>query len=604
MMRKNLNSKEVKATKKVLSREELSNEHKWDLELIYKNPSEWEEAFRNVQSDIACILKYKGKLSDKKKLMEFIKLEESVSLELGRIYVYAHMKSHEDLRISKYQEYAARADILNTLFDESTAFYAPEILKIPENKLQEFLEDDELKLYSFHFEELLHSKPHTLPTEQEEILARASEIARTASNAFTMFTDADMKFPTITDESGEKIELSEERYYKLSRSKNRRVRKAAFEGLFAAYSKYRNTFGALYQGSVRGDIFYSKSRKYTSCLEASLHSDNVPELVYENVINCAHKHATSLHDYMKLRKRILKLKDLHIYDLNVPIAIEPETEISYDEAVEIVIEGLKPLGDEYCKVLRQGINDKWIDVYENEGKRKGAYSWGSYGTNPYILMNYNGTLRDVFTLAHEIGHSLHSYWTHKKQPQVYSDYTIFLAEVASTTNEMLLLLDLLKKRPKERKWLLNYGLDMVRTTLYRQAMFAEFERDTHAISEKGEILTHELLCELWKKLNSKYYGPNLVIDSLIEIEWARIPHFYSAFYVYKYVTGFVSACSLSRRIIDSGNAGEYLDFLSRGGSNWSLDILKAAGVDLCSMDPFEDTIKMFNDWLFELRVES
>ena len=586
--------------RKVLSREEISSEYKWNLELIYENNSMWEKAFSDVQSDINRIQEFKDKLGDKSKLIEFIKLEESISLELGKIYVYAHMKSHEDLRISKHQEYAARADILNTLFAEATAFYAPEVLRIPESKLQKFLEDDDLKLYSFHFEELLHSKSHTLSPEQEEILARVSEVARTADNAFTMFTDADMKFPTVSDEAGERIELTEERYYKLSRSKNRSVRKAAFKGLFSTYSKYRNTFGALYQGSVRGDIFYSKSRKYSSCLEVSLHSDNVPESVYENVISCANENITSLHNYMKLRKRTLKLKKLHMYDLNVPLVEEPLSEISYEEAVEIVIDGLKPLGDEYCNIIRQGINEKWIDVHENEGKRKGAYSWGSYGTNPYVLLNYNGTLRDVFTLAHELGHSLHSFWTNKKQPQVYSDYSTFLAEVASTTNEMLLIRDLLKKRPNERRWLLNYGLDMVRTTLFRQAMFAEFERDTHAKAEKGEILTHEYLCGLWKSLNSKYYGPDMAVDDLIEIEWARIPHFYSAFYVYKYVTGFVSACSLSRSIIESEyKANEYLSFLSKGSSNWPLNLLKTAGIDLCTADPYEDAIKMFKSWLTE-----
>ena len=589
--------------KKVASREEISSKYKWNLGLIYKDINAWEKAFHNIQSKIARISDYRDKLCDKGKLFEFIKLEESIALELGRILVYAHMKSHEDLRISKNQEYAARADILNTLFAESTAFYAPETLKIPDDKLKSFLKDDKLKIYAFHFESLLHSKPHILSIEQEEILARASELARTADNAFSMFTDADMKFPMITDESGEKIELTEERYYKLNRSKVRRIRKAAFEGLFSTYSKYRNTFGALYQGSVRGDIFYSKSRKYSSCLEASIHSDNVPKRVYENVIDCANKHAYALHDYMKLRKRVLKLRQLHMYDLNVPLVEETEKDIPYEEAIEIIMEGLKPLGDEYCRVLGQGFDEKWIDVYENEGKRKGAYSWGSYGTRPYVLMNYNGTLRDVFTLAHEMGHSLHSFWTHKTQPQVYGDYTIFLAEVASTTNEMLLIRYLLEKRPKERKWLLNYGLDMVRTTLYRQAMFAEFERDTHAMAENEEILTHESLCDLWKNLNSKYYGPDVVIDDLINIEWARIPHFYSAFYVYKYVTGFVSACSLSRQIVESGNVArdKYLDFLSKGSSNWPLEILREAGVDLLSDAPFEDAIKMFKEWLNEWR---
>ena len=589
--------------KKVLSREEIQSEYKWNLELIYKSPSLWEKAYNKVKSDIAHISDYREKLNDKEKLIEFIRLEESISLELGKLIVYSHMKSHEDLRISKHQEYAARADVLSTSFAEATAFYAPEILRIPESVLKSFIDDDRLKLYTFHFEELTHLKSHTLSPEQEELLARASEIARISDNTFSMFTDADMKFPTITDEDGDKIELTEERYYKLNRSKNRRVRKAAFKGLFETYSKYKNTFAALYQGSVRGDLFYSNSRKYESCLQASLHSDNVPLCVYDNVINCANEYAHVLHDYMKLRKHVLKLKELHMYDLNIPLLEEPETDISYEEAVEIVIEGLKPLGNEYCKVLRRGINEKWVDVYESEGKRKGAYSWGSYGTSPYILLNYNGTLRDVFTLAHEMGHSLHSYWTHKTQPQVYGDYTIFLAEVASTTNEMLLIRYLLKNRPKERKWLLNYGLDMVRTTLFRQAMFAEFERTTHTMTENGDILTHESLCDLWKELNAKYYGPDMIIDNLIEIEWARIPHFYSAFYVYKYVTGFVSACSLSQQILEHGDEAraKYLNFLSKGGSNWPLDILKEAGVDLYSAAPFENAIKMFKSWLTEWR---
>lgn len=590
--------KNTAAVSKIAAREEIKDEYKWNLELIYPDVTDWESAFDYVKKEIPNLVMFKGCLGEPKKLMEFIELEEKMSLELGKIYVYAHMKSHEDLRIAKFQELSSRAEMLGTEFAEASAFYVPEIIALSDEKIKEIIESEELKAYKFHFEELLHAKKHTLSTAEEELLARAGEIAQVADNAFSMLTDADIKFPVVKDEDGNLVELTEERYYKLSCSKNRNVRKAAFNGLFGTYAKYRNAFGALYQGSVRGDIFYSRSRKYPSALEASLHSDNIPVSVYDNVVNCANENLDAMHSYMKLRKRRLKLKELHLYDLNVPIVDEPKVDIPYDEAVEMVVEGLAPLGEKYVEVLKSGFKTKWVDVFENEGKRKGAYSWGSYGTQPYILLNYNGTMRDVFTIAHEMGHSLHSYWTHSTQPQVYGDYSIFLAEVASTTNEMLLLRHLLAKMPGERPWLLNYGLDMFRTTLYRQAMFAEFERETHALSEKGDVLTPDLLSEIWKNLVQKYHGPDMSVDSAIQMEWARIPHFYSAFYVYKYVTGFVSACSLSSRIIE-GEAKKYLEFLGKGSSNWSIEILAEAGVDLRTKSPFDDAVKMLREWLSE-----
>jgi oligoendopeptidase F len=429
-----------------------------------------------------------------------------------------------------------------------------------------------------------------------------------------MLTDADMKFPVIRDENGHDVELTEERYYKLSRSKDRNVRKTAFDGIHCTYGLYKNAFGALYSGSVKGDIFYSAARRYKNSLDAALFPDKVPEPVYDNVVRTANEHLPLLHEYMALRKRALGLDELRLYDLNVPLSDEPLSDVTYEKALDMVASALTPLGSGYVEDLRRGFSERWIDVYENQGKRKGAYSWGSYGTRPYVLLNYNGTLRDVFTIAHEMGHSLHTWYSHRTQPQVYADYTILPAEVASTTNEALLLEHLLTKseakpepeRTAERKWLLTYYVDMVRTTFFRQAMFAEYERETHRRAERGDALTPEWLSGLWGDLCAKYHGP-VVIDEPIKMEWARIPHFYSAFYVYKYVTGFTAAGAFAPAILDERRSGEtsarerYMDFLRSGSSAFSLDILKKAGVNLESPEPFERAMETFRDKLEEAK---
>jgi oligoendopeptidase F len=442
-----------------------------------------------------------------------------------------------------------------------------------------------------------------LSHREEELLAQTREIGSVAQNAFMMLTDADMKFPTIKNEDGQDVELTEERYYTLSRSKNRSVRNAAFEGIHETYGAYKNAIGTLYAGSVKGDIFYSKARRYKSSQEAALFPDNVPEAVYDNVVRTANDRAFLLHAYMTLRKRALGLDELHFYDLNAPLSDEPLTDVPYEDALEMVTGALAPLGKDYARNLKRGFSERWIDVYENQGKKKGAYSWGSYGTRPYVLLNYNGTLRDVFTIAHEMGHSLHSWYSHETQPQVYADYTILLAEVASTTNESLLLEYLLSgsTTEAERKWLLTYYFDMARTTFFRQAMFAEYERETHRRLEGGEALTCEWLRGFWGDLNGKYYGPGMTIDDPLRMEWARIPHFYSAFYVYKYVTGFTAAGSFAGAILKEGAPARdrYLTFLKSGSNGFSLDILKKAGVDLTSSDPFNRTMAAFEEKLRE-----
>ena len=447
-------------------------------------------------------------------------------------------------------------------------------------------------------------REHILSPELEGLLARTGEIRSVPESTFALLTDADMPFPNIQDEEGNSAELSEERWYRFSRSADRRVRHDAFAGIYGTYSKFQHAISALYSGSVQGDIFYSRERKYKNCLDMALFGENVPEDVYSNVVDTAREYSPKLmYRLVSLRKKVLGLDDFHFYDLNAPISHEPERSYTFDEAVELALKALAPLGKEYCKNFTKGVNERWIDIYENKGKRKGAYSWGSYGTHPYILLNYNGTLRDVFTLVHEMGHSLHSYYSHENQPQVYADYTILLAEVASTTNEALLLGYLLKNSEGEdnKKWLLNYYFDMVRTTFYRQAMFADFEREAHNYAESGKILTPEYMCNLWKNLNVSCYGSNMKIDDELCSEWARIPHFYSAFYVYKYVTGFTAANAFASSILNNENeaVSRYINFLKSGGSDYSLNILRRAGVDLTSSEPFERTMKLFSERLDE-----
>ena len=584
----------------VPERKDISDEFKWDLENIFPSPKDWEDSFRLVGAEIEELSGYKGRLFESPKtLLEFLRLEDEASERMGKVYAYAVMKSHENTGDSAGQAMADRAGTLLASFGAALAFYRPEVLEAGEGAVKEALEgNSDLQVYGHHFDDLLRTKAHVLSLGEEELLARSQEVTQTAENAFSFLTNADMTFPTVTDEKGREVELSEERYYLLSRSRDRRVRKDAFEGLFGAYGKFRNTMAALYSGSVKSDLFYARARNFPSSLRASLHGDNIPEGVYSMVVDTVNENLDALHGYMALRKKALHLEELHMYDLNVPLAEEPEAKIPYGRAVEMVCDGMAPLGEEYGRELRTGFETRWVDVFENQGKRKGAYSWGSYGTHPYILLNYNGTLRDVFTIAHEMGHSLHTRFSHRGQPQVYSDYTIFLAEVASTTNEALLLESLLEKASREEKiYLLNHYLDQVRTTVYRQTMFAEFERKAHGLVQEGEALTADLLCGLWRELNEGYHGPAMTVDGELDVEWARIPHFYSAFYVYKYVTGFAAAASLSNAILTEGASARerYLRFLSRGSSAYSLDILREAGVDMASPKPLEDTIRSFRE---------
>ena len=590
----------------VPERSTIPENFKWNLEAIYPTFEDWQKKLDEVATEIEAIKNYSGKLGEgSSTLLAFIKDDEKLSLELNKLYVYANMKSHEDLRETKPMELAGLAETLLVKYGAAVAFFEPEILALPQEYINDCIKNEhELTRYEFFFRKLLREKEHVLSQEFEELLARVGELKAVPENAFTLLTDADIKFPDIQDEEGNTVELSEERWYKFSRSTNREIRKNAFTGIYGTYEKYKNSIGALYSGSVKGDMFYANTRKYKSCLDMALFGENVPESVYSHVVDTARNYSEKLmHRLVHLRKKVLGLDEFHYYDLNAPISSEPEDEITFDEAVEMALNALAPLGEDYIAAFKQGVSERWIDIYENKGKRKGAYSWGSYGTNPYVLMNYNGTLHDVFTLVHEMGHSLHSYYSRKNQPQVYADYTILLAEVASTTNEALLLEYLLKNSEgvERKKWLLDYYYNMVRTTFFRQAMFADYERQTHEYVEAGNVLTPDYLNNLWRELNAKCYGPEMVIDPELCVEWARIPHFYSAFYVYKYSTGFTAANAFASSILnhEEGAVSRYLKFLQSGGSDYSLNILRRAGVDLTSAEPFERTMKFFEQRLNE-----
>ena len=588
-------------------RDEIDRRYLWKLEDIYSSSESWEKDFYHLEEMLPRFSEFRGALHlSASTLLGGLRLMEDAEIIMGKLYAYAVMRSHEDMANKAAQALAERAELLLVKLSAAVSFYTPEILEMDEIKIREFMEEEkELQIYRFFFEDLMRSRPHTLSSVEEELLARSGEIARAPENIFSLFTNADIKFPTVTDEDGNAIELSEERYTRLIRSQNRNVRHEAYEGLFRTYDQYQNSLAAMYGASVKGDIFYSRSRKYNSSLEAALHPDHISPSVYDMVVDTVRDNLEPLHEYVQLRKEVLALPELAMCDLYVPLVDEPQKEISYEKACNVVLDGLRPLGEEYVSILKEGFLSGWIDVYENEGKRKGAYSWGSYGTHPYVLLNYNGTIHDIFTIAHEMGHAIHTWYSHKHQPYVYADYTIFLAEVASTTNEALLLQFLLKNSRKdaERLYLLNYSLEQIRTTVYRQAMFADFEKMTHSMMEKGEPLTADRLSNIWHELNAAYYGSHISVDHLIDIEWARIPHFYSAFYVYKYVTGYAAATSLSQKILREGKDAQrqYIEFLKKGRSAYSLNILNEAGVDMTTSQPLLDTIALFKKNLMEMK---
>ena len=583
-------------------REEIDDKYKWKIDKVYKSIEDFEKDFEEVKKEAVKLQDYSGKLTNGEAILEYLKLNEKVSRKVENLFIYAHLKSDEDTSNATYQALMSKIDIYMAEFSSYTAFFVPEILALDDKFIMDEIDRiEEMHQYKFLFEDILKEKPHILSKEMEELLASASDCLDAPSAIHNMLTNADMTFGKIKDEEGNEVELTEGNYSSFIRSKDRNVRKAAFEKLFSEYEKFKNTLATSLTASIKTFNFNSKVRKYESALEASLQPNNIPLDVYKNAVKVMNDNVSSLHRYVKIKKELLNLDEIHMYDLYVPIIETQKEKVEFNDGVKIVLEALKPLGEEYLDIFKVGINDGWIDIYENKGKRGGAYSWGGYDTMPYVLSNYNNELEDVSTLAHEMGHSIHSYYSRKEQPYHYAGYTLFCAEVASTTNEKLLIHHLIEKENDEKKKLslINTELEQIRTTVFRQLMFAEFELYTHESLEKGIPLTSEDYSKAWHELNVKYFGPEMIVDENIDIEWARIPHFYSDFYVYQYATGYAAASAFANAILEGKvNAVEkYKGFLKSGGSDYPIEILKKAGVDMTTKEPLEATIKRFNELL-------
>lgn len=581
------------------SRAEIPDHNKWRLEDIFADNSQWEEEFARVEKLVEEGKKYQGHLADNAEmLIECFEWMDNLSLCIGEVYAYARMRRDEDNRMANYQALTDRAGALAVKVNSAASFIVPELLAIPEETLKGYrAKSPKMELYNQALDEILRKKEHVLSAVEEKMLAEVGELAEAPGVIFSMANNADLKFPNILDESGDSVELTKGNFIQFMESHNQSVRKAAFKTLYSTYEKQRNTWAATLNSSIKSDVFFAKARNYPSALEASLDDDRVPLQVYDSLIETVHEFLPHMHRYVKLRKKALKLNELHMYDIYVPIVPETTMTITYEEAKAMVREGLSPLGQEYIKILNEGFTNHWIDVCENEGKTSGAYSWGTYRTHPYVLLNHQDTLDSMFTLAHEMGHSLHTYLSNSKQPHLYAGYKIFVAEVASTLNESLIMEHLLKKTQDEKilAYLINHYLEQFRGTIFRQTMFAEFEKMTHKIVEEGGALTADNFSELYRDLNAAYYGEEVVLDPEIALEWARIPHFYNAFYVYKYATGFSAAIAFSRAILEQGEAAvaRYLEFLSSGSSDYPIELLRKAGVDMETPVPVRNALQVF-----------
>ena len=590
-------------------RKDTDPRFRWHIEDYFKTDAEWENAFSALENVIPEMAAFSGTLATSAaQLLACLQKNEAHSLTLDHIYTYANMRMHEDSTNAFYQGMASRAEMLLIRYSAALSFLTPEIIAIPAEKLAAFREEKsaDFAVYEHFFHSLLRQKAHTLTPAEENLLAKTAELGGAPQQIFTMLNDADISFPPIKTDHGEEMELTKGRYITFLENPDRNIRRQAFENLYSVYLSQKNTIAATYSASVKSDVFFAEAKKYGSAIEMALSDDNIPLSVYDTLIETVNRNLPLLHRYVSLRKKALGVDVLHMYDLYVPLVPDADVKIPYTEAKETVKKALSVMGEAYSSALSHGLESGWIDVYENKGKRGGAYSWGSYGVHPFVLLNHNDTINSMFTLAHEMGHALHSYFTWEKQPYLYADHKIFVAEVASTCNEALLMEYLLQttEDKRMRKYLINYFLEQFRGTLFRQTMFAEFEKCTHAMAEKGEPLTWESMNQLYRELNQKYFGKDIVIDHEIDIEWARIPHFYNAFYVYQYATGYSAAIALSRKILKEGQPAidAYLDFLSKGTSEYSIDLLKGAGVDMSTAEPIENAMQLFQELLDEFET--
>ena len=584
---------------KLPKRSEVPAELTWRLEDIYANETDWENDLEKADKLADELATYNGKLTkDAATFLKACDLYEKCSMTIGKCYGYADKRCHEDTSASHGQELHAKAASAYAKIGEKIAFISPEILTLSEEELEKFFEEEPgLRKYEVSIREILRTKAHVLSKEMEELLASSSEMSEVPYNGFTMLSDADLKFPSVVNSEGQEIQITNGRFVPLQMSADRELRKEVFEKYYSRFKEFGNTWAALYSGEVKQRIFYAKAKHYNSTFEAAVDSNNVSPSVCDNLIESVHKGLDNMHRYVSLRKKLLGVDELHMYDVYTPMVKDYDVKVSYDEAKEISLKALAPLGEDYLEIVKQAYDNRWIDVMENEGKRGGAYSSGVYGVHPYMLLNYNNTLDDVFTLVHEMGHSMHTWYSEHEQTYFNSHYKIFVAEVASTTNEILLLEYLLSKAEskQEKAFLINHYLESFKGTLFRQTMFEEFERKTNKMAEDGIPLTFETLSEVYYNLNKEYFGDDMVSDPLIAYEWCRIPHFYYNFYVYQYATSFSAAVAIAHRILEEGApvVEQYKKFLKSGCTQDPVSLLKIAGVDLSTGKPVDEAIKVF-----------
>jgi len=593
---------------KKVSRSEIEDCFKWRLEDIFDCDESWEKEFGRVDGIVESLSAFRGRVVESdESLLSVLQLSDELGLCFERLYVYAHMRMHEDTRVAKYQEMSGRIEQMGSSVSAAHAFVVPEIVSASPDVVWGFVEKNPgLALYSHLLDDVLRLKKHVLSESEERLLALFGDVARTPRVVFGMFNDADTVFPKIVGEDGSSVEVTHGNFGRLMKSKTRRVRRDAYEALYATYLKHKNTLAALLNASVRKEIVYSSVRGYESPLHAALMGDNIDVEVYFGLLDAVSSKTHLLCKYVKLRAEVLGLKDgIHKYDLSVPFVSDIDRTYSFDEAKSLVRDALRPLGEKYLQIVDEGFSSGWIDVFETEGKRSGGYSWGAFGTHPYILLNFEGTLNDVFTLAHEMGHAVHSHLSMESQPFVYAEYKIFLAEIASTVNEVLLMRHLLSKAedPALKVFLLDHFVQQFRGTVFAQSLFAEFEKNIHELGSKNVTLTAEVLAEQYGGLVEKYYGKDLLCDDGLSVEWGIVPHFYSPFYVYQYATGFSAALSFSEKILsgDSESVERYFGFLRAGNSKYPLDVLRDAGLEMVGGSPVRQGLGVYEDLLSDLK---
>lgn len=595
-------------TIEVPTRDEIEEQYKWNLADIYSSDDEWEKDFKFVEQSISGYTRFEGKITESAdNLLACLKFDEEISIKLERLYLYSMLSKDADMRNAKYQGMDDRIKSVYSKVLTASSFIKPELLKTDESKLLSFINSNpDLKIYKHSFDDLLRFRKHTLEREQEELLAMASEVTQVPYNTYSLFTNADLKFPKVADENGNEMEMSHSRFYSALYSKDRNYRERAFKAYLKPYMDNVNSFTSLFNGNLKANIFYSKARKYNSAREAALFKNNIPISVFDNLVEAVNKNISPMYRWASLKKKLLNLDELHPYDVYVTLFDQKlEKKYSYEEAKQIVNDSLKIMGDDYLTSLNKAFDNRWIDVYETKAKRSGAYSSGTtFGVHPYVLLNWTDLLNDVFTLAHEMGHNMHSYYTGLHQPYTYANYSIFLAEVASTFNENLLLDHLIKisESKEEKLFLLEKYLNNITTTVYRQVMFAEFESLTHFKAENGEALTPDVLCKLYKDVYQKYWGPEMQIDEEESYTWARVPHFYYNFYVYQYATGFAASEALALKVKTVGKPAvdKYLHFLKSGSSDYPINILDKAGVNMNSQEPILAVTKKMNQIIDEI----